>query len=76
MHFFSPPVLDSMPSIKEAFLRHPFEGCDDQDCYTCIDDKVLFRYEYNKCILLQALSEAENLTLMFDYKGVHLHFCT
>ncbi|OQU83655.1 hypothetical protein SORBI_3005G154500 [Sorghum bicolor] len=70
-HSGSPPILDSMPSLKEAFLRDPFMGCDDQDCYTCIHDKVQFGYEYNKCVLLQGLSEAENLTLMSDYKGAH-----
>ncbi|XP_066337254.1 F-box/FBD/LRR-repeat protein At5g22700-like [Miscanthus floridulus] len=72
MHFCSLPVLDSMPSLKEAFLRDPIEGCDcDLDCYTCNDDDVLVGY--NKCTLLQGLSKAENLTLMSDYNWAY--FC-
>ncbi|CAD6256715.1 unnamed protein product [Miscanthus lutarioriparius] len=68
MHFSSLPVLDSMPSFKEAFLRDPMEDCMDTECYTCYDDG-LAGYEYTECILLQGLSEAENLTLMSEYNG-------
>jgi hypothetical protein len=70
MHFSSLPVLDSMPSLKEAFLRDPNKECMDTECYTCNDDvDELAGYEYNECILLQGLSEAENLTLCLTTMG-------
>ena len=75
-HFASVSVLGSMPSLKEAFARDHIWDCGSEDCFSCngfIPDESDYK---NKCFLLQGLSEAENLTLMFDYKGVHLHFCT
>ncbi|TVU33868.1 hypothetical protein EJB05_15681, partial [Eragrostis curvula] len=69
-HLYRAPVLESIPSLHEAFVRVVHENadgdCDDysdycevEDCYSChgvLDD--------NKCVLLEGLSEAENLTLI------------
>ncbi|TVU33909.1 hypothetical protein EJB05_15724 [Eragrostis curvula] len=72
-HLYRAPVLESIPSLHESFVRVVHENadsgdcddysgyCDVDDCYSChgvLDD--------NKCVLLEALSEAENLTLVSE----------
>ncbi|KAJ1255264.1 hypothetical protein BS78_K039300 [Paspalum vaginatum] len=74
-HFFSIPVLGSMPSLKEAFVRNTVDNCGDEGCFSCDYCGLPDGYGYNKnnCFILQGLSEAENLTLMSDYKGFVFH---
>ncbi|TVU33904.1 hypothetical protein EJB05_15719, partial [Eragrostis curvula] len=72
-HLYRARVLESVPSLHESFVRVVHENadsgdcddysgyCDVDDCYSChgvLDD--------NKCVLLEALSEAENLTLVSE----------
>jgi len=75
------PVLDSMPSLVEAFVRI-IDDCED----TC--DKLLDNSqcgcEYcttsgnggddNHCVLLKGLSEAKDLELISSPELVCLHF--
>ncbi|KAJ1255261.1 hypothetical protein BS78_K271200, partial [Paspalum vaginatum] len=73
-HFCLIPVLGSMPSLKEAFVRNTPSDCQNAGCFSC-DGCIPDGYSYNenKCFLLQGLSEAENLTLMSDYNGFVFH---
>ncbi|WVZ51233.1 hypothetical protein U9M48_002394 [Paspalum notatum var. saurae] len=74
VHFCSIPVLGSIPSLKEAFVRNTSYACQNEGCFSC-DGRIPDGYSYheNKCFLLQGLSEAENLTLMSDYNGFVFH---
>ncbi|KAL6658268.1 hypothetical protein ACP70R_003854 [Stipagrostis hirtigluma subsp. patula] len=72
IHLHAVPVLGSMPSLKEAFVREDDdEGCQFEYCYSCSgelpDDDD---HDTNKCFLLEGLSKAENLALMSYYKRV------
>ncbi|WVZ51231.1 hypothetical protein U9M48_002392 [Paspalum notatum var. saurae] len=60
-----------MPSLK---VRNAFHGCG-VECFSCYEGQVPDGYDHNKskCCLLQGLSEAENLTLMLDYKACEFH---
>ncbi|WVZ51240.1 hypothetical protein U9M48_002400 [Paspalum notatum var. saurae] len=69
------PVLGSMPSLKKAFVRNNLEDCEDGSCFSCDYRGIPDGYNgnRNKCLLLQGLSEAENLTLMSGYDGFVFH---
>ncbi|TVU38610.1 hypothetical protein EJB05_11994, partial [Eragrostis curvula] len=67
------PILGSMPSLEEAFVRI-MELCDDQcmklddanrdcDCESCESSDITGDGGQN-CVLLKGLSEAKNLTLI------------
>ncbi|XP_025806799.1 putative F-box protein At3g58820 [Panicum hallii] len=76
-HLYRAPVLEIMPSFQEAFVRVIHENldsgysddysgaCDDEDCYSCYG-AVDGNY---KCVLLEGLSEAENLALISESKA-------
>ncbi|TVU26413.1 hypothetical protein EJB05_28959 [Eragrostis curvula] len=69
------PVLDSMPKLKDAFVRlaqknadccsHADESgnCGQVNCHSCYGIK-----HDNNCLLLEGLSEAENLKLIAESK--------
>ncbi|TVU33910.1 hypothetical protein EJB05_15725 [Eragrostis curvula] len=74
-HLSKAPVLESMPSLQQAFVRvlHTAYAKDKDEreclsrdyCYSChgivVDD--------TKCVLLENLSEAENLALISESKS-------
>ncbi|XP_066342828.1 F-box/LRR-repeat protein 13-like isoform X1 [Miscanthus floridulus] len=72
-HLPMAPVLVSMPLLKEAFVRvthwNAYTGewgdysgdCSFEDCYSC---KGLVGDNDNKCVLLEGLSNAENMALI------------
>ncbi|CAL5094327.1 unnamed protein product [Urochloa decumbens] len=76
-HLYRAPVLEVMPSLQEAFVRVIHENlesgccddysgdCDDEDCYSCYG-AVDGNY---KCMLLEGLSEAQNLALISESKA-------
>nr|XP_034588248.1 F-box/LRR-repeat protein At4g14096-like isoform X1 [Setaria viridis]XP_034588249.1 F-box/LRR-repeat protein At4g14096-like isoform X1 [Setaria viridis] len=75
-HLYRAPVLEIMPSLQGAFVRAIHENldsgycddysgdCDGEDCYSCYG-AVDCNY---KCMLLEGLSEAENLALISESK--------
>lgn len=73
-------MLRRMPSLMETFVnlcdtnRDYCDGsysgdCGDEDCFPCyeVDDDI------DNCVLLQGLSEAQNLKLMADVDIVRLY---
>ncbi|RLN29921.1 hypothetical protein C2845_PM05G22100 [Panicum miliaceum] len=80
-HLYRAPVLEIMPSLQDAFVRVVHENldsgysddysgdCDDEDCYSCYGavDGIY------KCVLLEGLSEAENLALISESKAGPKH---
>uniref|UniRef100_A0A8R7U6T0 F-box domain-containing protein n=1 Tax=Triticum urartu TaxID=4572 RepID=A0A8R7U6T0_TRIUA len=69
------PVLDSMPSLKAAFVRFIKESvdrcfysdswdCHNEDCQGCYDLQAVNSHD---SVLLKGLSEAENLTLIDEH---------
>lgn len=72
------PVLESMPSLKAAFIRFIKEsvdrcfysdswGCHNEDCQGCYDLQAV---NSDDSVLLKGLSEAENLTLIDEHDTV------
>jgi hypothetical protein len=80
-HLSMAPVLVSMPLLKEAFVRvthwNAYIGewgdysadCDFEDCYSCVVGD-----NDNKCVLLEGLSNAENMALIPESIAVCVHF--
>jgi len=63
-HFSKAPVFWSMSSLEDAFVRvaHRHSNCF-ENCYPCY--RLTLHDENNKCVLLEDISEAENLALVF-----------
>ena len=74
------PVLDSMPSLVEAFVRI-IDDCEDT-CDKLLDNSQCGEYcttsgnggDDNHCVLLKGLSEAKDLELISSPELVRLHF--
>ncbi|CAN6358457.1 unnamed protein product [Urochloa humidicola] len=75
-HFSSAPVLGCMPLLQEAFVRVLHESgfssdhsyywdCDYEDCYSCHGTV----HDNDMCVLLEGLSEAENLASVSESKA-------
>ncbi|CAM0146240.1 unnamed protein product [Urochloa decumbens] len=76
-HLYRAPVIERMPALQEAYVRVGHENansgdcddysadCDYEDCYSC---QGVLRGDNKKCVLLECLSEAENMTLISESK--------
>ncbi|KAL6658199.1 hypothetical protein ACP70R_003785 [Stipagrostis hirtigluma subsp. patula] len=60
-HLFAVPVLMSMPSLQQAFIRNADSDCE-EDCQSCFG----IAHDNNKCSLLEGLSQAKNLALICE----------
>ncbi|CAL4985213.1 unnamed protein product [Urochloa decumbens] len=69
-HLYRAPVIERMPTLQEEYVRVGHENsnsadCDDEDCYSC---HGALRGDNKKCVLLECLSEAENMALISESK--------
>ncbi|CAO2152654.1 unnamed protein product [Urochloa humidicola] len=69
-HLYRAPVIERMPALQEAYVRVQHEDsntrdCGYEDCYSCYG---VLRGDNNKCVLLDCLSEAENMALISESK--------
>lgn len=75
-HLYRAPVVEWMPALQEAYVRVEHENseyadCGDEYCYSCYG---VLHGGNNKCVLLEGLSEAENLALISECKTVRFYF--
>ncbi|CAL4981851.1 unnamed protein product [Urochloa decumbens] len=69
-HLYRAPVIERMPALQEAYVRVGRENpnsadCDDEDCYSC---HGVLCGDNKKCVLLECLSESENMALISESK--------
>ncbi|CAO2152173.1 unnamed protein product [Urochloa humidicola] len=61
-HFYAVPLLQSMPSLQEAFVRVADSGdCDEDDCHSCYGIANV-----DKFFLMKGLSDANKLALISE----------
>jgi hypothetical protein len=76
---FRTPVLDRMPMLKNAFVRLTHmnaDSCAHADSGNCGHDNcnACYGIEHDSSVLLEVLSEAENLSLIAESKTVCIQF--
>jgi hypothetical protein len=80
--FMRTPVPDRMPLLKNAFVRFTYmiaDTCTHADSGNCGDDNCNACYgvehdNSSSCVLLEVLSEVENLSLIAESKMVCIQF--